>query len=890
MKLQTMIKIFLFVLCLLILPSLTQASSGIHEVASPSTSNQRSDALVHNTMPWWIYTKVDVNGYSQVYYQYLNWNPLDAANTLNEVQLTDSTYDKTNAKWGKYNVDYHTYATYADYTAGIMSNECGDGQLFYYLANENESSGDTNTEIHVACFTGTGSPTPTLRWDVKLTEWDASTTYDVVDYDTNAYSNAIIVKTAYTARPAAFPVVFTDSNGRLHMLLHEVDAILENSDNHTQQFIVLDYTDTVGFMDWATFNASHLFIYYTKPRFDAFGFNVVFVAETKSNYYEVGTIHYNGLYEYQLTDLRQDVTEAKFPEQLTDWGVSPFSFLNGDIIFEINDMITTTTRLAHISALYYWYGATTIWCNVATYLTDDSYSHQNAHARMNDWTGVWADRTMQIAYERTQPDGLNDIYTTHYDPFACNTSFESASGTSMIGGVLPITEITDELTDTGSGYVYSTLISGPNKLTCLNDNTHPQVLPYLYFATDGDVPINYSTTDLLSDIINTRTYSDGSGIALEHLYNVEEETAECADTCWENADGSPLDITQDIDGNGVRDTCQTFSCLEHLEFFPTGDYDGDGFDNNADNCPCTYNDTQLDDDGDMVGDIDYGSGNDGCDNCLGIYNERTVDINGDGTVDFEDGDLGQLDSDFDGVGDACETSPADPCGSTDTDADGVYVLCDNCPSVYNPSQLNSDGDSYGDACDNCSSDTNEDQADTDGDGIGDVCDTIINTCGTDDTDGDTIFDLCDNCVAIANTDQADSDGDGIGNVCDNCANTANTDQSDVDNDTFGDSCDNCYVIVNADQTDADGDGIGDICEDTPISEPIDGPDDPIEDNETPEPQKIPEPETTDFKVVGGALRWLGCSLNVATAAGNNLAHVLMWLFMFLPLVVLRRNK
>ena len=88
----------------------------------------------------------------------------------------------------------------------------------------------------------------------------------------------------------------------------------------------------------------------------------------------------------------------------------------------------------------------------------------------------------------------------------------------------------------------------------------------------------------------------------------------------------------------------------------------------------------------------------------------------------------------------------------DDDNDGVLDVDDNCPLVGNADQLDSDGDGLGDACDpdddndgiidindNCPTNANADQADADGDGIGDVCD--------DDADNDGVpnaNDLCDN--------------------------------------------------------------------------------------------------------------------------------------------------
>ncbi len=81
----------------------------------------------------------------------------------------------------------------------------------------------------------------------------------------------------------------------------------------------------------------------------------------------------------------------------------------------------------------------------------------------------------------------------------------------------------------------------------------------------------------------------------------------------------------------------------------------------------------------------------------------------------------------------------------DTDQDGIPDDQDNCPTIPNPGQENSDNDSHGDACDNCPLIDNEDQSDVDLDGVGDVC---------------------DNCPNVYNPDQLDSDGDGLGDACD----------------------------------------------------------------------------------------------------------------------------
>ncbi|WP_295386686.1 thrombospondin type 3 repeat-containing protein [uncultured Thiodictyon sp.] len=89
--------------------------------------------------------------------------------------------------------------------------------------------------------------------------------------------------------------------------------------------------------------------------------------------------------------------------------------------------------------------------------------------------------------------------------------------------------------------------------------------------------------------------------------------------------------------------------------------------------------------------------------------------------------------------------------SQDGDGDGIPDSLDNCPTVNNPDQTDSNGNGVGDACDTP-------PLDTDGDGIPDSIDP--------DDDNDGVLDASDNCPLVANPDQADDDRDGIGNACD----------------------------------------------------------------------------------------------------------------------------
>lgn len=253
----------------------------------------------------------------------------------------------------------------------------------------------------------------------------------------------------------------------------------------------------------------------------------------------------------------------------------------------------------------------------------------------------------------------------------------------------------------------------------------------------------------------------------------------------------------DQDGDGLINQCDT-------------DNDNDGFDDDVDNCPLLENVDQLDSNGDGLGDA--------CDaDADGI--ENTVD-NCPLTANTD-----QIDTNQDLVGDAC-----------DEDADSVRRVDDNCPTVANNDQLDSNADGVGDACDsdsdgidvdfdNCPDVANVDQSDVDTNGVGDAC---------QDTDGDSVLDINDNCPTFSNVDQLDSNQDGLGDLCDldndgiensqdNCPATPNDAQTDINADNVGDICDqdldgvmdsddNCPITANPDQVDTDQDEQGDACE------------------------------------------------------------------------------
>ena len=182
------------------------------------------------------------------------------------------------------------------------------------------------------------------------------------------------------------------------------------------------------------------------------------------------------------------------------------------------------------------------------------------------------------------------------------------------------------------------------------------------------------------------------------------------------------------------------------------DADGDGIEDDSDNCASVANADQLDTDSDGLGnscdDDDDGDGVADTTDAFSLDSEETTDTDGDGTGNNED-----TDDDGDTILDTTDVFPLISIGDeTDTDADGAPNTCDaSCLAAGMTADTDDDGDGIADTTDAFPLDASE-QSDSDGDGTGDNADVFpLDATETLDTDDD----------GFGNNADTDDDGDEV---------------------------------------------------------------------------------------------------------------------------------